>query len=112
MTARDLFRFARALRGGKLLSPAMTERVITGKVPVGPGDDIQYAYGFYYGVFHGERNPYHSGGGEGSGVDGDLELLWDSDYTVVVLSNYDTPAARSIAEPLAGMLIRQARMKR
>ena len=89
----------------------MTVRVVRGKVPVGPWDAIQYAYGFYYGVFHGERNPY-LGGGEGSGVDGDLERLRDSDYTVVVLGNYDTPAARSIAEPLAGMLIRQARVKR
>jgi D-alanyl-D-alanine carboxypeptidase len=107
LTARDLFRFARALRTNRLLSPAMTDTVVTGKVPVGPGP-ARYAFGFY-DVDHGTPVRGHSGGGAGSGIDADLEIVWDADYTVVVIGNYDTPAARAVAQGIVRLIAHRVR---
>lgn len=106
LTARDLFRFARALRGGRLLTAAMTDTVVTGKVAVAPGARARYGFGFY-DVDPGSRVRGHSGGGEGSGIDADVEILWDSGYTIVVVGNYDTPAARAIAQGVVMLIARQ-----
>jgi CubicO group peptidase (beta-lactamase class C family) len=102
LTARDLMRFARALRTNRLLSPAMTDTVVTGKVPVGPGN-ARYAFGFY-DVNHGTPVRGHSGGGAGSGIDADLEIIWDADHTVVVVGNYDTPASRAVAQGIVRLV--------
>jgi hypothetical protein len=107
LTARDLFRFARALRTNRLLSPALTDTVVSGKVPLGPGP-ARYAFGFY-DVDHGTPVRGHSGGGAGSGIDADLEILWDADYTVVVIGNYDTPASRAVAQGIVRLIAHRFR---
>lgn len=95
-SAADLFRFARALRTSRLLGAAMTDSVVTGSVDVGRSApfDGKYGFGIYDLQAWGTRLRGHSGGGEDSGIDADLQMLWDRGYTVIVLSNYDTPAAR------------------
>lgn len=96
LSAPDLFRFARALRTNRLLGAAMTDSVVTGWVDVGHSAPFEGKYGF--GIYDlrawGTRLRGHSGGGDDSGIDADMEMLWDRGYTVIVLSNYDTPAAR------------------
>lgn len=87
-TADDLFRFARALRTHRLLSPAMTETVVTGKVDVMPGQ-LRYGYGTYEHAWEGARIVGHSGGGSSSGIGAHLEILWDAGWTLVVLGNVD-----------------------
>ncbi len=96
LSAPDLFRFARALRTNQLLGAGMTDNVVTGTVDVGRSApfDGKYGFGIYDLTAWGTRLRGHSGGGEDSGIDADMEMLWDRGYTVIVLSNYDTPAAR------------------
>ena len=96
LSAADLFRFARALRTHRLLSAVMTDSVVTGVVDVGASApfDGKYGFGIYDLQAWGTRLRGHSGGGDDSGIDADMEMLWDRGYTVIVLSNYDTPAAR------------------
>lgn len=89
LTGEDLFRFLRALRGHRLLGAEMTERLVSGKVEIGPGAPIKYAYGFYDIPVGGLRMRGHSGGGMSSGLGAHVEMLWESDYTLIVLGNYD-----------------------
>ncbi|WP_420127125.1 serine hydrolase domain-containing protein [Longimicrobium sp.] len=107
LTAEDLFRFTRALREHRLLSPEMTETVLTGKVPVGSDPAVQYAYGFYVAAFPGVHAEIgHSGGGSSSGIGADVEMV--GDWTLVVLGNYDLEQdIRPMAGPVLGFLARQ-----
>jgi CubicO group peptidase (beta-lactamase class C family) len=75
-TAMDLFRFARALRAGKLLGPLAEE------------------------WFNGPQA--YAGGAPGINA----ELVMDPvpGWTVVVLGNYDPPAASSLAQRISGLL--------
>ena len=107
-TTEDLFRFARAFRSERLLSSAMTAKVAAGHVPVF-GDRVQYGYGFYNMDVKGERAVGHSGGGGDMAVAAEVEMLWDSGYTVVILSNYDLPETRRLAHDILRLLREQHR---
>ena len=107
-TTEDLFRFARAFHSARLLSPAMTTKVAAGQVPVF-GDRVQYGYGFYNMDVKGERAVGHSGGGGDLAVAAEVEMLWDSGYTVVILSNYDLPETRRLAHDILRLLREQHR---
>ncbi|WP_331770446.1 beta-lactamase family protein (plasmid) [Embleya sp. NBC_00888] len=93
-TAPDLLRFARALTAGRLLSPAFTDLVTTGKValtpaqrPGPPTQDRFYAYGFEDLMVNGQRIYGHSGGGPG--MANQLDVFPDLDWVSIVLGNYD-----------------------
>ena len=107
-TTEDLFRFARAFRTERLLSSAMTTKVATGHVPVF-GDRVKYGYGFYNMDVKGESAVGHSGGGGDLAVAAEVEMLWDSGYTVVILSNYDLPETRRLAHDILRLLREQHR---
>jgi CubicO group peptidase (beta-lactamase class C family) len=89
-TVFDLLGFARALAGRRLLSPAMTDIVLTGRVPIsrpgGPADD-EYGYGFEVQVINGARIIGHNGGSPG--YEGQLDVYLDRGFTAVVLTNQD-----------------------
>jgi CubicO group peptidase (beta-lactamase class C family) len=89
-TTGDLARFARALTGHRLLSPAMTATMTTGKVPLhrpgGPAQDA-YAYGFEDERINGVRVIGHNGGTPG--YEGQLDIYPDTGATVVILANQD-----------------------
>jgi CubicO group peptidase (beta-lactamase class C family) len=110
-TAEDLFRFARALRTGRLLGPALTDTVIAGRVDTGNGPPgaVQYGFGFYEQQRGGGvRVVGHAGSNPNTGWDADVELVWDRDWTVVVLSNYDAPAALALSGPIMRLIAGQA----
>lgn len=68
-TVADLLAFARALMRHRLLSPALTETVLAGKVAAtGPGrpPEEKYAYGFADTVVDGVRIVGHNGGHQGT----------------------------------------------
>ena len=92
-TVGDWARFAVALRENKLLDPSYTALLLSGKVPVGNG--WQYAYGFIDRVVNGRRIVGHSGGA--LGMSGDLAFEPNGGYVVVVLSNFDPPAATQMS---------------
>jgi D-alanyl-D-alanine carboxypeptidase len=84
-TAGDLLRFRNTLLGGRLLSPASLDLLITGKVEVAA--NTQYAFGFFDRVEAGQRVVGHTGGAPG--VCSFLNIYPETGYTVVVLSNWD-----------------------
>jgi CubicO group peptidase (beta-lactamase class C family) len=102
-TVGDLLRFAQALTGHRLLSPALTDTVLAGKVATGrpgPGKD-RYAYGFSDQRINGVRIVGHNGGSPGH--EGQLDLYPGRGYTVVMLTNQDqvlTPVLRRSQELL------------
>jgi CubicO group peptidase (beta-lactamase class C family) len=96
-TVEDLARFAHALLGHKLLSPAATKLLITGKVKAGAG--ARYAYGFE-DARDAHGNGWVGHGGGAPGVNGDLRIYPNSGYMVAVLANIDPPAAQRISEYL------------
>lgn len=102
-TVADLLKFAQALTRHKLLSPALTDTVLAGKVDTGragPGED-RYAYGFGDTRINGVRIVGHNGGSPG--YEGQLDLYPDRGYTVVMLTNQDqvlTPVLRRSEEML------------
>ena len=88
-TVGDLARFAVALRQHELLDQAHTTLLLGGKVPFFPGE--QYAYGFIDRVVGSRRLVGHGGGA--AGMNGELAFEPNGGYVVVVLSNFDPPAA-------------------
>jgi CubicO group peptidase (beta-lactamase class C family) len=101
-TASDLLRFARALREGRLVGRAMADAITA---PQGKLRD--YGMGFQTRQVHGKSVRGHSGGGPNHGINSDLEVFWDGSYTVVVLGNYDAPAAQGLAGEIVEFLARQ-----
>jgi CubicO group peptidase (beta-lactamase class C family) len=88
----DFARFAAAVRERRLLDSTHTALLYTGKVPVNPS--IQYAYGFMDRVVAGRRFVGHGGGA--AGMNGELVFEPNGGYVIVVLSNFDPPAAGSV----------------
>lgn len=82
-TVEDLFRFAGALREGKLINPQSVELLTTPKPEL---NSPRYGYGF--GVFKiGDERIFGHGGGF-TGINSDLKIYWKSGYTFAVMSNY------------------------
>mgnify|MGYP001237942664 CR=1 FL=1 len=92
-TARDLYRFARALQTGTLLDAADVETMTRGKVDAPFGS---YAYGFKDQTRDGLR--YIGHGGSGPGSNSELDIYPDSGYIVIVLTNQDPPYGNRVAE--------------
>ena len=101
-TAEDLFRFARALRTGKLVPLAIADSITKGEVSL--GGPAKYALGFFDRPFNGRRVVGHSGSNPDTGHDADLEMVWDDEWTVVVLSNYDAPAGIALEMPILDLI--------
>lgn len=95
-TVEDLLRFSIALRGYKLLSAEMTDTVLTGKVEYTA--TRKYAYGFANDTVGGQRIAFHDGGA--NGISTEFDLYRDTGYTIIVLSNYDHPAARPVVKKI------------
>jgi D-alanyl-D-alanine carboxypeptidase len=99
-TVGDLARFAVAVRDHRLLDSTHTALLYTGKVPVGTA--FQYAYGFMDRVVGGRRWVGH--GGSAPGMNGELVFEPNGGYVVVVLSNFDPPAAGQMLNFILGRL--------
>jgi CubicO group peptidase (beta-lactamase class C family) len=79
-TAGDLFRFARALRSGKILRPETVEILFSPKPEAG-----NWGYGFDR---LDEKRGLVGHGGTWRGQSNSLDLFTGSGYTAVILSNY------------------------
>lgn len=91
-TVGDLHRFARALLAHELVSKELTDLMLAGKVQWSAL--ASYGYGFEEHRFGGSVG--HGGGGPGASTD--FAIYPELGYTVVVLSNYDPPHARRVAD--------------
>lgn len=102
-SAEDMFRFARALVGGRLVSRAMLDTLTAPRVDMGGGS--QYGYGFMPRTVNGRTVFGHSGGGpRGVAICTDMDVFADGTYTVVVMSNYDAPACGNVKQSITDML--------
>jgi CubicO group peptidase (beta-lactamase class C family) len=100
-TALDMRAFCRALTGYTLLSPSMTETILSFKAETDK-PYLQYGYAFYLLQTEGHRVI----GREGSyaGVSTMFHMYQDLPYTLIVLSNYDNPAALDVAITFAQLV--------
>jgi len=94
-TVADLLHFVEALQAHKLVNTASLALLEKGKVDTSFPDQ-RYGYGFIEWNARGIRTVGHGGGAPG--VNTVLQIYPDVGYTVIVLSNYDPPAAEQVAE--------------
>lgn len=95
-TARDLLKFFRALRSGKLLKPETALAITT------PRPGTAAAYGFGVLDFGTDRLVGHSGGN--TGISADAYTYWNSGYSIVVLSNLGPPASHEVAKAIRKLI--------
>jgi CubicO group peptidase (beta-lactamase class C family) len=99
-TARDLGRFVEALRTHRLVGEQTLRTLTTGKVEAFGGD--RYGYGFFDtatprgGIF------WH--GGIVPGGNSQMRVFERGGYTMIVLSNYDLPAADNFVRKVGGVI--------
>ncbi|MGI5328739.1 serine hydrolase domain-containing protein [Actinomadura nitritigenes] len=85
-TVGDMFRFAQALLGHRLLNARLTQTIMEGKVQ-GQNPDAMYAYGFSDEKRNGTRIVGHNGGI--AGYWSELDMYPTKGYTIVFLTNQD-----------------------
>lgn len=98
-TNADLLRFAEALRGGRLVTPATLEAMFDGQVPAGPGG---YAAGFGERLSQGRHIRGHAGGIEGTTAN--LVMVWETGAAVALTSNQGPTQNWMLAERIADLL--------
>jgi D-alanyl-D-alanine carboxypeptidase len=99
-TVEDLYRFAIALEGHKLLDAAHTDLLVKGKVDTPRGD--KYAFGFFESDEGGMACFGHGGGAPG--MNGDLKICQGAGYVIAALANLDPPAAQRASDYVAARL--------
>lgn len=105
-TARDIARFAHALTNGALVSASTTETLTTAKLdtPSGPGLLAREGYGFFDERVRGHRVISNNGGQAGANTQFDIYPA--QRIVVVVLSNYDGPAAITVVERARALFLK------
>lgn len=94
-TSPDLWRFARALETGKLVSDESLEQLWT--------DHFEEGYGYGFGISEGPSGKVVGHGGGFTGINAHLDMFLDSGYIVAVMTNYDMaaePVRRKIMEAM------------
>ena len=92
-TAKDLLAFARALQSGILIKPDSLAQATSSQI-----DNDRGGYGFGFHPIGDGRERYYGHGGGSPGMNGELRIYPGSDDIIVVLSNFDPPAATDIVE--------------
>ena len=101
-TVQDMFLCIRALKNRELLNNHQTALCFTSHAK-GEQAGVSYGYGFHI-IDDGKHGPVIGHGGRAMGGD-TFALMYDSGYTVIVLSNYDRPAARTVVNHIADLLL-------
>jgi CubicO group peptidase (beta-lactamase class C family) len=102
-TVQDLFLFCQELQTHRLLDAYHTNLCFTPHA-VGEQPGVSYGYGFHI-IDDGKHGRVIGHGGRAMGGDAFALMYRDLGYTVIVLSNYDRPAARNVVNSIADMLI-------
>jgi D-alanyl-D-alanine carboxypeptidase len=108
-TARDLARFGRALRGGKLITPALRDSMWTGRSPIPGFPDEQYGWGSFVQRSGDHKIVGHGGVGTGSGIDTGFRQFTDGSYTIVVLTNMEPPTATRLTGAVVKLIAAPSR---
>ncbi len=83
-TVGDLFRFAEALKGGKLVAPRSLDLLWTDHPP--------HNWGAGFNVFASPAGKIVGKDGFGTGISSEMDIYLDKGYVVVALSNYASGA--------------------
>jgi D-alanyl-D-alanine carboxypeptidase len=106
-TAPNLLKFVRALQDNKLIGARLKEILLETKTQmIGSHRPGGYGYGFITEEFSGKKVFGHGGGGANSGINSDLKVFADGSYTLIVMSNYDSPAADDLNYEITRLLAR------
>jgi len=101
-TTDDLFLFFKALKSNNLIGKPFVDLCFTPHAQdEKPG--VNYGYGFHI-IDDGIHGRLIGHGGRGMGAD-TFAVIYDVGYTVIILSNFDRPAARTILNKIADMFI-------
>ena len=102
-TVHDLWLFFQALQSHRLLDAEHLELCFT---PHAAAEQmgVSYGYGFHI-IDDGVHGRVIGHGGRALGGDAFALLYLELGYTVIVLSNYDRPAARQVVNGIADLLI-------
>ncbi len=105
-TATDLLRFATALRAGVIVSADTLARMTAGHVTLeSPGGFIDGLYGSGFIEEH-TRGVRHFGHGGGlPGANAYVEIVPETNYTIVVLANEDPPEATWVGDRVLMWLV-------
>lgn len=103
-TCSDLVKFSQSLLENKLLNVEMTHEMLKQRIDLGSmGDQHKYqGYGFQVFDIRGVKRVGHPG--RFAGVNARFDMYPELGYTVVVLANYDPPAAFNVAEKLTKLI--------
>ena len=96
-TVGDLYRFAEALVGGKLIKPELFAEMTSVQAGAGeraPGE----GYGFGMMVANEPQGKRFGHGGGAPGMNGDLRVYPKTNTVIVVLANLDPPAAQRVGD--------------
>jgi CubicO group peptidase (beta-lactamase class C family) len=97
-TSDDMFLFLKSLASGALLGSSATKEMLTPRMDfAGAARPSKYGYGVDLPSCDGHPVFGHEGGGPNSGVSSLAYRTIDTGWTIVVLSNYDPPAAGDLA---------------
>lgn len=99
-TVEDLLKFDIALRNNRLLNSKYTQMILSAKPEL---NSPFYGYGFFINESPAGRIASH--GGDGSGISCQYKMYLDIGYTVIILSNYNVPAANIVDEVIHQMLV-------
>jgi D-alanyl-D-alanine carboxypeptidase len=106
--ADDLFAFYRTLLGGRLLKPETLKTMTADPVEFsGAPRPWRYGLGVRMATCGGKPVLGHGGGGANSGTSNESYVSADGEWTVIVLSNYDPPAADDFAAATCDFVQRQ-----
>jgi D-alanyl-D-alanine carboxypeptidase len=101
-TVQDIFLFFQALQNQRLLDRHHIELCF---IPHATGEQVGVSYGYGFHIIDDGKHGHVIGHG-GRALGGDtFALMYDLGYNVIVLSNYDRPAARTVINRIADMLI-------
>jgi CubicO group peptidase (beta-lactamase class C family) len=101
-TVQDIFLFFQALQNQQLLDGHLKELCFISHA-AGEQAGVSYGYGFHI-IDDGKHGRLIGHGGRAMGGDA-FAVMYDLGYTVIILSNYDRPAARAVLNHIADLLI-------
>lgn len=100
-TVRDLLNFTHALQDGRLIKPGTLKTMWQNHAPQTTDKNGGYGYGFELRT--SATGPVVGHSGQFPGVNGNVDIYPDKDYTVIVLSNYGSnfPMADKVGDLIA-----------
>ena len=105
-TCEDLYTFSQALLNNTLLNEEMTKLALTPKVLVGKKDSTTLYYGYGFQILDVGDGHFRCGhAGAFAGANARLDMYPWLGYTIVVLSNYDQPAAFKVANEFGRIIL-------